>query len=193
MRILSLILSVIAVFTSSTMANAGVILTDLSTGASQIQNSQAIGQSFTAEDPFVLFAFSFFDVNQANNPNQPLTMRLLDGDGLTGNLLTTVSQTLPANLGTLANGVFVDFDLSSVPLVVSQSYTVLIEAPSTRWGVDNNLTTNAYLGGMMYSSGNAVPGGDMDFRVTPIAVPEPSAFGLCGLLVVVGCIRRRRR
>ena len=84
---------------SSFAANAGIILVDESDASRQINATEPVGQSFTAEDSSVLIAFSFFDVNDFVGPNLALTMRLLEGDGVSGIELLTVSQVLTAGLG----------------------------------------------------------------------------------------------
>ena len=74
-------------------AISGVILQDQAIAQWQIQALEPLGQSFTAEDPNVLIAFSFSDIN-LSNPNLPITVNLLLGDGLGGALVGSVAQLL---------------------------------------------------------------------------------------------------
>jgi len=193
MKVLKFVVLVLAVSVMSipSRSNADAILVNEGDESTQIQIADPFGQSFTAEDPFVLFAFSFFDVNQQGNENLPLMMCLLEGDGVDGTELASISQTLPEDLGSVFGGEFVDFDFSSVALVVGQQYTVLIKAPSDRWGVDHN-DANLYDGGTMFIGGE--PRGEMRFRVTPTtaSVPEPSSLAFAVVAVISGLMRRRR-
>ena len=162
-------------------AIAGPILQPLTNGAVQINAHEPLGQSFVAEDTGVKVAFSFFDVNQHVGPNQALTMTLLDGDGLGGSALMSVSQLLPANLGSIGSGVFFDFDFSAINLIIGNSYTAIINAPSARWGLDRN-SGDVYAGGTAYLNGSA--SGDLRFSVTPTSVPAPAAL----LLLAIGLL-----
>ena len=112
---------VVVLVVASEKTPAGLILQDNSNSARQIEAFEPVGQSFTAEDSSVLIAFSFFDVNTFV-PNVDITMNLFSGFGIGGPQVGSVSQTLTPGLGSIGNGVFVDYDFTSVNLTVGNIY-----------------------------------------------------------------------
>lgn len=173
-------------------ARGAVILQNTGDFAIQVDYYEPVAQSFTAEDPLIVFAFNFNDFN-VTSPNDPLQLRLLEGDGLGGSVLAMVGFSVP-----LAFDGFYDVSLSSVTLTPGNVYTAELTVPgdSPYWGVRLNDDGNPYPGGRAYfaeQEGNITPDAadDMRFRVTPI--PEPS--GLVGGLLLLGlglCCRRCR-
>jgi hypothetical protein len=172
-------------------SRADTILQDQGSSAIQVNHFEPIGQSFTAEDPHIAFAFDYTEFNPSF-PNDPLQLRLLAGDGLGGIALATVMFAVPA-----AYEGFFDVDLSSVTLTVGQLYTAELTVPGTSpyfgvWLSDDN---DVYPGGRAYffdHGGNITPSpnDDMRFRVTPIPEPVGSLLAVAGL-AAIGCVRPR--
>lgn len=175
-------------------AQAGVITQSLHNNNFQIQAFFPIGQSFTAEDSSVAIGFEFVAMNPSFG-NDPLTMRLLSGDGTGGSLLASQTFTLSANG-------FFDVDFSSVALSVGQVYTAVLEALNPRWGVYVQHREDVYAGGRAYFAdinGFFGTGADSDltFRVTPTdsggTVPEPTSLAIVAAALGALATTRRRR
>lgn len=180
----------IALVGLGSVAQADVILQDSGTGYAQIEFAEPMGQSFTAEDPFVQFAFNFDAINE-QQANDPLEFLFYEGSGFGGSLLYQEVFSLPAS----HTGYF-DIDISSVPLSVGDVYTAGLRIPgsSGRWGAGTTQSlVDPYPGGNRFLYGSSVTG-DMRFRVTPTAgVPEPSMLGIFGLaLIGLGLVTWRR-
>jgi len=154
----------------------------------QVNAFEPIGQSFTAEDSAISFAFNFDPLNPGA-PNDPLQVQLLHGDGLGGPILGSVVFSIsPAGF----RGFF-DVDFSSIALTIGQVYTAVlsVSGTSSHWGVTLQQTTNPYPGGRAYFTPQTFvpddPGDDMQFRVTPAisSVPVPTLGPVAlGLLAV---------
>ena len=130
---------------------------------------QPLGQSFTAVDAEIsAIAMAFSDINPGS-PNDPVTMSLYEGEGYTGTLIASVTQTLPDVLpSTIATPEFIDFDFSGVELVPGSVYTVAVTTSnSPKIGVVYS-GSNPYDGGVVHTPeyGGAVPEWDLNFRVT---------------------------
>ena len=78
----------------SVTVRAGVILQDEQDAAIQIHLFEPIGQSFTAEDSNIDFAF-FYDQFNVSSPHDPFQVQLRDGDGLGGTVLGSMVFSLP--------------------------------------------------------------------------------------------------
>ncbi len=187
MRQIKLILAALLLI-SPFAANADLILQDTFNRVAQIQFHEQIGQSFTAEDANVSIAFYFFDFN-SSRMNLPLTMYLLDGNDPGFPVLDTVTLLLTPGARELG---YVDFDFSSTNLVVSSSYTALIDAQNSRWAIAGT-TENLYVGGRAYDGEGFFGEGDLRFRVTPTSVPEPGTLALFTLGLLGIAARRRRK
>ena len=190
---------------SVSSANAAMILQDQASIGWTIGYSGVVGQTFEAEDAKIsAIAFSFYDVNgSATNTNENISMLLYDGIVNPGSLLHTETQLLTPGI----TNTFVDFNFSSVDLVVGSTYIAIVQALNNRWGVNVNQHTNNtgplsgkidYLGGDAIYSGAIEPTLDLRFRVSPVsavsAVPVPAAVWLFGTALIgfVGMSRRRK-
>jgi hypothetical protein len=177
-------------------ASAGTILLPPSDEIAQIDYFEPIGQSFTAEDPFVLAGLYFYVINgfpdQGFDPNESIEYGLYAGVGSGGTLLATTAFTLPVG--------FSDFYLvnfSTVPLVVGAEYTLTasVLGTSAYWGVES--TDAEYARGVSVYNGvpyiefpATLPFPELAIEVEPI--PEPTTLTLLGLGVVGMGLRRRR-
>lgn len=185
-------ITTVALMTVAHAAIGQTILQDSATGANQILAASPIGQTFTAESSQLdTIAFSFDDFNSSRE-NGETTMLLYEGVGTTGTLLGSTSQILTEGL----RGEFVDFDFSDVTLVEGQTYTVIVERPNVRWGVEVN--QHSFPGGDLidgfedYTGGDAILGGnisyihDLRFRVVHAVVVDEESGEPIEVIIVVG-------
>jgi hypothetical protein len=158
-----------------------------------------IGQTFLAEDPLLGSIALAFSRNTNTQSDGLVTMTLYDGSGFGGTVLGSSVLNLT---GTLPGGIdppqFVDVDFTGTSLTIGQAYTIAVTANDPSISVVFN-GNDAYASGLMLVSSNSNllsscnPGCDLNFRVTPAAVPIPAAAWLLGsgLLGLVGIARRR--
>jgi hypothetical protein len=168
-----------------------------------------IAQSFTAQDPNVLFGFYVGNFT-GSTITESLLLSVYSGDGVFADLLQQASTTV--NL-TNFTSTLAEVDFSSISLTPGQHYTVVASLPSqglppvgTRSDIGGlyNSLNNSYAGGRFYFVGASydeslpeIANRDLAFRVTPVSVvSEPETLSLlvasmgAGLLVFS---RRRRR
>ena len=158
----------------------------------------SLAQSFTAEDPAVVFGFRLWNRGLDGEPvlGQTVIYRLYEGDNDYANLLATRQVDVPTEVvrDPFGDVGFVEVDFAAVTLSVGERYTVEITVPdadqpalgeSTPVGVWTALD-NPYPGGRFY-----FPSGlnnafwvdhDMLFRVTPISLAEQFAAAVTGLV-----------
>lgn len=195
-------LFVVAIILTGITSTASAATIEASSGvyAASIAAFNPIGQSFVAEDPLLGFiAFAFQDMNPTLS-NSPITMTLYNGAGFGGTIVNSVVQTLPSVLpGYSDPSQFIDFDFSGTSLTAGSIYTAAVSASSYKVAVAYNGLTDAYLSGRLFSGSSLnacdLGGCDLNFRVTPAAVPVPAAAVLFGTGVIglVGVARRRAR
>ncbi len=161
---------------------------------------QPLGQTFTAIDTALLsIGFAYSDINPSAD-NEPITLKLFEGEGMGGALLATRSFTLPAILPTTFDTpVFVDIDFSGVSLVLGGVYTAALSAGAS-YKVAAVYGSDHYAGGHAIGAlTNCGASCDLNFRVvgdSPVsAAPEPAAWALllAGFGLAGGALRRARR
>jgi hypothetical protein len=138
-----------------------------------------LAQSFTAQDPHVLFGFYVGNFSGAS-VNDTLLFSLYAGDGQFSNLLGQASA--PVSLANFVT-TLVQIDFSSIPLTFGNQYTVVASLPSQQLpplGTYSDLSllynsaNNSYPGGRFYFVGasydESLPAfalRDLAFNVTP--------------------------
>lgn len=157
-----------------------------------------LGQSFTAEDPRVLFAFRMIDVDHdlSTNGGQTAVYNLYEGDGNFTTLLASRTVQIPTQLPADARSSddlgFVEADFTGVDLVPGLRYTMEVTVSAgdlpgleerTPFGVWTSLD-DPYAGGRFYFPPEAgynndfFAGQDMLFRVTPVSEPDADGDGV---------------
>lgn len=187
------VLLLIVVARSGSRADAGVILVPGPyNGATQILQLAPMGESFTAEDPYIRsVGFSVEDINPAP-ADHSLTISLY-ADGLNLFLGGGTDSDLTPGFAGFAE---VTFPTPIGPLTVGDTYTALITDTTSRWGVATTDSPDAYPAGEPVFKGVPQNDADLALRVTPAAVPLPDAAKLAAtgalILVALGWRRRRR-
>lgn len=175
---------------------------------------QPIGQSFTAIDSqLTSIGFQFQSLNP-DRTNDPITLTIRAGAGLTGAVLATQNFTLPTSINS-RTPVWFDIALANLGVTIGDQYTAVLTTTGSfrnavTFGPDLNIYTgqplsgDAYAGGQLYSqtpidafctrTGTC----DLNFRVsgvTPSAVPEPATWAMliAGFGLAGGAMRTRRK
>ncbi|MGE5195471.1 MAG: hypothetical protein ACM3U2_23500, partial [Deltaproteobacteria bacterium] len=93
----TVLVKTLALLFASGAVHAGEILQDKWEGFFPIYFGEIglHGQVFIAQDPHISFAF-FYREWDPNEPNEPLELRLYDGNGTAGSMLGSALFTLPA-------------------------------------------------------------------------------------------------
>jgi hypothetical protein len=148
----------------------------------QIDYYSPIGQSFTAtRNKLLTFGLYFIDLGPGGGA-ETLTMSLYSGEGFSGSPLASTTFSLTDSYNNY-------YDVSfNVAVNQGDMYSVMITAPTTRWGVKTNLHSYAsgvgIQGAVDYTGGNAIMMGnvnqttDATFRASfstssPPVAPEP--------------------
>ena len=173
-RFLAVFGILILVFTRQILA--ADILQDQGENVKQIQLSEPIAQTFTAEDSSMLSIGFGLEIMNSGYSDLSLSAQLYEGAGIGGSLLASATASPPASLDYFRD--FFDFPFPSVNLNPGASYTVLLQAPNSAWGVAWNQWAYAappyanIPGRVDYPNGDAIwdgqikPYGDLRFRVT---------------------------
>lgn len=156
-------------------------------GSYQILYYSPTGQSFTAaSDQLISFDFYFRTFNPGFG-NNPLTIDILDGDGLGGPVLASSTFSLADGFDGLAGATF------NLNVITGNVYTAVVSTSSIYWGLGAN-TFDVYSGGQLYA-GNSLGWGDVTFRATfaDASVPESGTTLLLvgGALSALALFRRR--
>jgi hypothetical protein len=170
--------------------HAGIILQDHGTEHYLIRGYARLGQSFTAEDPYVTFGFHINE-RDADTDGFNVAMALYEGTTIAG--ATPLLETPEVAFEDDFEGWY-DADFSAVALGIDQVYTVVI----TGWDSNAYLRVNSeasynYPGGSLltgWSTWNASR--DAVFRVVPVPVPGAVLLGLFGLGYSGLRLRRQR-
>jgi hypothetical protein len=200
---------VLASFLSLDAAHAGIINEPPCLCASQqvAANDPAhsnvwtgVAQSFTAQDPNILFGFYMF--TSTPSESDPVLFSLYSGDGnFSAPPLDQVAATVPSNAIPFDISL-VQVDFSSINLTSSDVYTVAVTLPSEGLPTlgtnsDANITyaglNNPYPGGRFYFVGASFDESlptfadrDIAFNVTPVPEPASATLLLGPLLVLLG-------
>lgn len=178
----------------SSQARAGVIST-LSQPSRCLCAPNGLGQSFTAEDEFVLLTIEAGDANTHLFPGSwSIDITFLAGDGPSGPVLESFRI---SDIG-FGKREFT-FDLTHIPLTIGNQYSFVLNSDGGR-GVTGRTSSDVYAGGRAFRSDTGASFGELGFAVTPTApppppppspVPAPGALALLGLgLIGLGARRR---
>lgn len=157
----------------------------------QIQNFSPFGQSFTAVDSQLISIGFGFGVLNAFQGEVPVTITLLQGDGI-GGLAIAERTFTPVEAGLS----FADF--TGTTLTVGAFYTALISTSNSFWGVDASV--DLFAGGQAYLTDSVtglIPDRDLIFEVSGSTavpgIPEPASWALliAGFGLVGAAMRRR--
>ena len=157
-----------------------------------------IGQSFTAfSDTISSVGFQFVTFN--NTANTPLSLAIYAGETLTGTALFNTTFTLPTSINNRNLPEWVDVAVPNLAVSRDQTYSLVLNATSTRAGLvvgpGYNSSSGQFFGGDAYAGGKLISAAttyancvgannncDANFRVTgqtfAAAVPEPGSWAL---------------
>ena len=173
-----------ALFAAPKAATAGPIVLNPGYGFAQVQAYEPIGQSFTAEDPFVTAALAFRVINSSASPDDPIRYDLYEGVGTGGALLASSTFVLSAGFSD-----FYDVDFSSVTLSVGSQYSLVASVVGTSpyWAIWGTWAT--------YAGGSPIQPASVGFpefalRVLPTTAPVPDP-GSSLLLLGIGIVSLR--
>lgn len=192
--LLPLSLSVLLVCSTLPVVRAGTIeleQSDLDTFG-VIQAYGPFGQSFIAESDTLLKFEFFLQAFNPTFPNTPLTLSILEGEGLGGTTLTSQSLLVPESTYGFTGASF------SLGITAGNTYTAVLSSTSFYWAASGSFT-DVYSDGQAYSSsyfGYKIPFEDMTFRAV-FAAPVPAGthtiiLSFMGLVLIATGHRLRR-
>jgi hypothetical protein len=181
---IALLLLVAGFVLAESFANAAPILFAPLTGATvQVQTFEPVGQSFIAEDPFVVAGLHFSVIDATFDPTEPIRYDLFLGQGVGGPLVT--STTFSLSLGT--DDFFHMEDFSATTLTIGSTYSLVatVVGASPYWAITRSLEPAIGTG-----IGSVLP--DYRYALSVNPVPEPSTAILVALGLIGMGIQRRR-
>lgn len=168
---------------------AGLIELPGDAGGHLVSVHSPIGQSFTAEDPWVIIGLYIRESTVYKDPDLALEVRLYEGEGVAGSILDSRVITPPAGF----DG-YLDVDYTHIKLDIGTIYSVTVSAQNPRWVSISSWS--GYGGGAPIVTGVVHPEyHDKGFHVIPMAEPKvapvadatgPYSIYACDVLILDG-------